>query len=243
MNVSVPLLILPGHLCNRRLFTHQTNHLSDVADITVADLYGADSVLRLAAMAIAPMPREFVVLANSMGGAVAFEVMRQVPERVAGLALVGTTARPEWPSQHARRRPAAELAARGDFKSIAEMYGPVFFHPERTQGGAHIRKLELMIEEAGYAGLRNQQKAFTDRPDSRPTLPDISCPTFVLCGRDDVVTPLDMSEEIADGIPNAQLTVLDTCGHIPMLEWPEETTGLIRRWLNSLRDQGGSSWA
>ena len=236
MSVSVPLLILPGHLCNHRLFGHQTRHLSDVADIVVADLYGADDVRELAAAAGAPMPREFAILANSMGGAVAFEAVRQVPGRVVGLALVGGTARPEWPSQHARRRPAAELAARGDFEAIARMYAPVFFHPERTGGGAHVRALRLMMEEAGYAGLRNQQKAFANRPDSRPMLPDVARPTFVLCGRDDLVTPLEMSEEIAAGIPGAELTVLDTCGHVPMLEWPEKTTGLLRRWLDSLRD-------
>lgn len=236
MSASVPLLILPGHLCNHRLFGHQTRHLSDMADIAVADLYGADDVRELAAAAIAPMPREFAILANSMGGAVAFEAMRQVPGRVVGLALVGSTARPEWPSQRARRRPAAELAARGDFEAIARMYAPVFFHPERTGGGAHVRALRLMMEEAGYAGLRNQQKAFANRPDSRPVLPDIARPTFVLCGRDDLVTPLEMSEEIAAGIPGAELAVLDTCGHVPMLEWPEKTTGLLRRWLDSLRD-------
>ncbi len=236
MSASVPLLILPGHLCNHRLFGHQTRHLSDVADIAVADLYGADDVRELAAAAVAPMPREFAILANSMGGAVAFEAARQVPGRVVGLALVGSTARPEWPSQRARRRPAAELAARDDFEAIARMYAPVFFHPERTGGGAHVRALRLMMEEAGYAGLRNQQKAFANRPDSRPTLPDVARPTFVLCGRDDLVTPLEMSEEIAAGIPGAELAVLDTCGHVPMLEWPEKTTGLLRRWLDSLRD-------
>ena len=235
MSVAVPLLILPGHLCNHRLFDHQTRHLSDVADVAVADLYGADDVRGLAAAAAAPMPREFAILANSMGGAVAFEIMRRVPERVVGLALVGCTARPEWPSQNARRRPAAALAARGDFEAIAAMYAPTFFHPERTGGGAHARVLRLMIEEAGHAGLRNQQKAFTNRPDSRPILPDIACPTFVLCGRDDRVTPLEMSEEIAAGIPGAELAVLDACGHVPMLEWPEKTTGLLRRWLDSLR--------
>ena len=233
---SVPLLILPGHLCNHRLFGHQTRHLSDAADIAVADLYGADDVRELAAATVAPMPREFAILAYSMGGAVAFEAVRQVPGRVVGLALVGSTAHPEWPSQRARRRPAAELAARGDFEAIARMYAPVFFHPERTGGGAHVRALRLMMEEAGYAGLRNQQKAFANRPDSRPTLPDVARPTFVLCGRDDLVTPLEMSEEIAAGIPGAELTVLNTCGHVPMLEWPEKTTGLLRRWLDSLRD-------
>jgi len=235
MDAPTPLLVLPGHLCNRRLFTHQISHLGDVAEFFVADLYGADTVQNLAAAAIGLMPRQFAILANSMGGSVAFEVMRHAPERVLGLALVGTTARPEWPAQNARRRPAAKLSAQGDFKSIADMYAPVFFHPDRTKDGAHVRTLELMITEAGNRGLRSQQRAFADRPDSRPDLGNIACPTFVLCGRDDVITPLEMSEEIAEEIPGAELAVLETCGHIPMLEWPEQTTDLLRHWLDRVR--------
>ena len=234
IGAPIPLLILPGHLCNGRLFTHQIRHMSDVADIVVADLYGADTVQDLAEAAISEMPQQFAVLANSMGGSVAFEVMRQAPERVLGLALVGTTACPEWPAQNARRQPAAKLAAQGDFKSIADMYAPVFFHPDRTEGGAHVHTLEAMITEAGERGLRNQQEAFANRPDSRPDLEYIRCPTLVLCGRDDVITPLEMSEEIAAGISGAELEVLETCGHIPMLEWPEQTTDLLRRWLDRI---------
>ena len=92
-----------------------------------------------------------------------------------------------------------------------------------------------MITEAGNRGLRSQQRAFADRPDSRPDLRNIACPTLVLCGRDNVITPLEMSEEIAEEIPGAELAVLETCGHIPMLEWPEQTTDLLWHWLERIR--------
>ena len=98
MDSAISILVLPGHLCNGRLFTNQINHLNDVAEFTVADLYGADNVQELAAGAIKSMTDRFAILANSMGGSVAFEIMRQNSERVIGLALVGTTARSEWPS-------------------------------------------------------------------------------------------------------------------------------------------------
>jgi pimeloyl-ACP methyl ester carboxylesterase len=236
MDSTVPLLVLPGHLCNGRLFTNQITHLNDVAEFTVADLYGADSVQELASHAIRSMTDRFAILANSMGGSVAFEIMRQNSERVIGLALVGTTARPEWPAQNARRQPAAKLAAEGKFGAVAEMYAPVFFHPARTQNGAHVRTLELMIAEAGYVGLQNQQAAFSSRPDSRSDLKVINCPTLVLCGRDDIITPPEMSEEIASGIQGAQLMFLDTCGHIPMLEWPDLTTDVLRKWIKELQN-------
>ena len=77
MDTPIPPLVLPGHLCNRRLFTHQMSHLGDVADFFVADLYCADTVHDLEAAAIVSMPQQFAILANSMGGSVAFEVHAQ----------------------------------------------------------------------------------------------------------------------------------------------------------------------
>ena len=234
MAKKISLLVLPGHLCNWRLFHHQKEHLAEIADIVIADLYGVDSIAEMARVATESISGEFVLLGNSMGGAVAFEVMRQMPKRIIGLVLIRTTAHPEWPSQNARRQPAEDLASQGDFRSIAEMYAPVFFHPERTQGGRHIHTLEKMIAEAGLIGLRNQQKAFSNRPDSRPDLLEISCPTLVLCGRDDAITPLSMSEEIAGAIPDAKIEVFEICGHIPMLEWPAKTTAVLQGWLEGL---------
>jgi pimeloyl-ACP methyl ester carboxylesterase len=70
-----------------------------------------------------------------------------------------------------------------------------------------------------------------DWPDSRPVLPSISCPTLVLCGRQDAISTLEMHAEMADAIPGARLAVVEECGHLASLERPHATTALMRDWL------------
>ena len=234
MTNTLAVLILPGHLCNSRLFSYQIDALRNLAEVTIADLYRYDDIAMMAASIIKDMPHRFAVLANSMGGAVAFEIVRQCSERVIGLALVGTTARPESRAQRKFRQVALKLAQEGNFKAIAEIYAPLFFHPGRMNHCKNKQILETMIIEAGLEGLRVQQKAFSTRPNSLSTLLEVDCPTAVICGRQDAITPLEMSKEIAETIPGAELEIVENCGHIPMLEWPDKTELLFRKWLNRI---------
>jgi pimeloyl-ACP methyl ester carboxylesterase len=91
--------------------------------------------------------------------------------------------------------------------------------------------LEQMIIDAGSDGIRRQQRAFAMRPDSREMLVHIHCPTLVVCGREDTITPLALSQEIAAGIAGAQLAIVEQCGHVPTIESPAQTTALICDWL------------
>lgn len=115
----------------------------------------------------------------------------------------------------------------------------MFYHPHKRLADPSLDlTLEQMISEAGRDGIERQQRAFASRPDSRATLAHIDCPTLVVCGRDDTITPLALSAEIASGIASgiagAQLVVIDDCGHVPMIECAAQTTAIIRRWLQQL---------
>ena len=90
-----------------------------------------------------------------------------------------------------------------------------------------------MADAVGKEGFLQQQKAIIDRPDSRPNLTDIDCPTLVVCGWQDVLTPPELSEEIAGLIPNAELVLIDDCGHLSAMERPDETNSALRRWLTA----------
>lgn len=113
MTQRIPLLLLPGLLCNHLLWRHQIINLADIADIQVADLTQDNSIEAMALRTLASAPKRFAVAGLSMGGYVALEIMRQAPDRVAGLALLDTSARPDTPEQRRRRRELIDLAGRG----------------------------------------------------------------------------------------------------------------------------------
>lgn len=233
MSDRTPLALLPGLLCDEALWAHQMADLADLAESRVADFTSQDSVAAMAQSVLAAMPPRFALAALSMGGYVALEVMRQAPERVTRLALLDTKARPDTAEQTARRKALLDLAARGRFRGVTPRLLPLLIHPERAGETALTEAIFAMAERIGKAAFLRQQTAIMNRPDSLPTLVRIACPTLVLCGRQDALTPLDCHREMAAGIAGARLQVIENCGHLPPMELPEETSAALRRWLTS----------
>lgn len=228
---KIPLILLPGLLCDDALWSHQTRYLSDIADITVADLTGRDSVSALAANVLAKTPPRFALAGLSMGGYVALEIVRQAPERVTKLALIDTNARSDTDEQRRKRRELMALAERGEFRDVTPRLLPVLVHRDRTDDAELTGEVIAMADRVGRDAFLRQQRLIMDRPDSRPMLPSISCPTLVLCGRQDAISTLEMHAEMADAIPGARLAVVEECGHLASLERPHATTALMRDWL------------
>ena len=175
----------------------------------------------------------FVLTGLSMGGYVALEVMRQAPERVSRLALLDTKASPDEPEVEARRRGLIELAQKGAFKGVTPRLLPLLVHPSRLEDEALTGHIMQMAENIGRDAFIRQQQAILGREDFRPTLATIRCPTLVLCGREDRITPVQAHREMAAGIADARLVVFDDCGHLPPLERPEATNRELRRWLTA----------
>ncbi len=231
MSERQTLILLPGLLCDADLWAHQVGALAYLADCRVADLTGHDSVADLAASVLADAPERFALAGLSMGGYVAFEVMRQAPERVTRLCLMDTSARADGPEQTQRRRGLIELAEKGKFKGVTPMLLPMLIHPDRMEDGALTGTVMAMAERVGKDAFLRQQRAIMGRPDSRAELSGISCPTTVVCGRQDVLTPPEMAEEMAAGVPGARLKMIENCGHLASLEQPEAATAAMRDWL------------
>jgi len=227
----VPLALLPGLLLDRVLWRAQIDGLADMADCRVADLTARDSVSGMAADVLAAMPERFALAALSMGGYVALEIMRQTPERVLALALLDTTARPDSDDQTARRRGLIELAKKGKFKGVTRQLMPMLVHADRLNETALTGEVMAMAERIGRDAFLRQQTAIMTRSDSRPLLAQIACPSLILCGRQDALTPLAWHMEMATAIPEAHLVVIEDCGHLAPLERPAEVTAALRRWL------------
>ena len=233
----LPVLALTGLLNDERLWQSQALAFADDHPFTVVPSISHDSVAGLAAVALARAPTDRFALAGfSLGGYVALEVMRQAPERVAALALIDTGSKPDTP-QAIEWRKSAIAAARnpsgpGD---VFASFLPRVVHPAHINDARLVELLRSMGEAVGIEGFIRQQTAAMNRPDSRPTLRSINCPAVVICGREDQVTPLELSEEMVAGIADARLVVVEDCGHMSPLEQPTEVTNALRRWLSSIR--------
>jgi pimeloyl-ACP methyl ester carboxylesterase len=228
---KTPLVLIPGTLCDAALWRHQIDHLGDIADIAVADHTRHDSMAEIARAILDAAPRRFALAGLSMGGFVAFEILRQAPERVEKLALFDTSARPDPPEMVQRRHDLTKLTRVGQFRGVTPRLLPSFIHPSRLSDQALSRIITEMAERVGPEAFVRQQTANAARPDSRPDLARIVCPTLVACGRQDILTPLALSEEMARAIPNATLVVIEDCAHLPTLERPQAATSLLRYWL------------
>jgi len=228
----IPLVLLPGLLCDAALWRAQLDGLRDVADMQVADLTQADTLADMAAFVLGRAPACFALAGLSMGGYLAFEVLRQAPTRVLRLALLDTSARADTQEQGRRRRLFVNHAKRGKFKGVTPQLIHNWVSPKSTaRDPTLVATVEAMTNRVGADAFCRQQNAIMGRPDSRPGLAAIVCPTLVLCGREDESTPLALSQEMAADISGAQLRILDECGHLSTLEKPAETNDALRRWL------------
>lgn len=227
-----PLILLPGMLCDARLWHHQVTHLSDIADIHIPALTEHTSIAALAKHVLKGAPERFALAGLSMGGYVAFEIIRQAPERVEKLALIATSARPDTLDQTEIRKRLMSLAEHGKFKGVTPRLLPSLIYHEKARNDEELCQLVMdMAAETGQEAFVRQEEAVINRPDSRPALADISCDTLIICGDHDQRTPLECSREMEKAIPNSELHIFEDCGHLPPLEKPEETTELMREWL------------
>jgi pimeloyl-ACP methyl ester carboxylesterase len=233
MAETLPIVMVPGLLCTPRLYREQIPALWRFGPVTVADHTRDDSMGGIARRILSLAPPRFALVGLSMGGYVAFELVRQAPDRVLKLALLDTTARPDAPEQTEQRRRQIDMAQMGRFDGIAELLFPRFVAAAR-QGDRALRELvRTMAADTGAEAFVRQQTAIMSRIDSRPGLAAIGCPTLVLVGEQDTVTPPDRAAELAAAIPNARQLVVPDCGHLSTLEQPEAVTSALVSFLTA----------
>jgi len=230
---SLPIILVPGLNCSARLYGEQIPALWRFGPVIVADHRRDDSIAAIARRILAAAPPRFALAGLSMGGYIAFEIMRQAPQRVAKLALLDTGARPETAEQTQGRRHRIELTKAGRFAEAVDIHFPLLVHRQRHGDEALKRLIAAMAEETGPQAFLRQQQAIIGRPASRPGLAAIKCPTLVLVGDGDALTPPALAQEIAAGIPGARLVVIAECGHLSTVERPAAVTQALVEWMES----------
>jgi pimeloyl-ACP methyl ester carboxylesterase len=227
------LVFLPGLACDERLWQPQRPILPAALDACVSDVHTRyDRIEAMAAAVLAEHPGPLVLCGASMGGMVAMEAARQAPERIAGLALLGTSPRPETPEMFKLRESAIELFERGEARDVIEFNAGFAFHPAQAADRALVRRYVEMVLDAGAPQLIRQNRAVMQRPDARRHLPALRCPVLVLCGDTDRLTPPECSRDIAALVPHAELHWIPQCGHMLTMEKPLLVNAALGNWLD-----------
>jgi pimeloyl-ACP methyl ester carboxylesterase len=227
----LPVLLIPGLLCSARLYAAQIPALWRFGPVSVADHRRHATMAGIARGILAAAPPRFALVGLSMGGYIAFEVLRQAPERVARVALLDTGSRADDPERSARRDRQIDMARDGRLAEVVDMLWPLFVHPSRLNDEDLKWVVHIMADETGPEAFIRQQTALKTRPDSRPGLSRIRCPALVLVGDGDELTPPDLAQEIAEGIPGARLVIVPECGHLSTLERPEAVNRALAEWM------------
>jgi len=226
------LVLVPGLLCDELMWQGQLTALAAAADCWVADHTRSQTMAEVAADVLRDAPFEKFALAGlSMGGYVVLEMMRQAAHRVLRLALLDTTARSDTAEQTRKRRDFISLAERGRFLGITDVLLPLLIHPSQLANRELASTIRKMAKNTGRDAFIRQERAIISRSDSLPLLPRIACPTLVMCGRQDALTPLALHEELSAGISGSRLEIVEECGHLSTMERPAETSAAIGRWL------------
>ncbi len=226
-----PLVLLPGMMCDARLFGPQIAELSAETAVMVAPITRGDRIEEIASGLLDQLPRRFALAGLSMGGMVAMEILRRAPDRVTRIALMDTSPLADTPAAAAAREPQIVKARAGRMLEVMqdEMM-PKYLAPGPYR--SEVAELVMdMAEALGTETFIRQSKALQRRKDQQATLRKCKVPALVLCGAHDALCPVKRHEFMAELIPNAVLRVMERSGHLPTLEQRDETTFALREWM------------
>ena len=225
------LVLVPGLLCDSLVWKHQLAAFADTHELLVPELSDYTSLEAMGAAVLAAAPARFALAGHSLGGRIALEVVRQGAARVTHLALMDTGVGPPSPAERASRLELVVLGETVGLAAVAERWLPPMLHPARRREPTFMAPLAAMVTGRTAASFRRQQEALLARPDARPVLAQVHCPTLVLTGREDEWSPPEQHEAIAAAIPGASLVIVPEAGHFAPLDQPAAVTQALRELL------------
>ena len=236
--MSEPLVLIPGMMCDARLFEHQITLLANDRAVMVAPITQGERIEEIASGLLHQLPARFALAGLSMGGIVAMEILRRAPDRVVRIALLDTNPLAETPASAAAYEPWIVGARAGRLEEVlGQVMRPEFLAPG-VQRAAILGRVREMGLALGAGVFIRQARALQRRLDQQKTLRQCHVPALVLCGEHDGLTPVKRHGFMAELIPDAQLRVIEGAGHLPVLEQPEATNAALLAWLGDPRSAG-----
>lgn len=233
MTTRCALAFACAHMSDERLYAHQLASLGETHGCSVFVFRDHDSMGGMAEQVLAAMPKRFTLIGLSLGGYVAFEVIRRALPRLERLVLIDTTAVADHPARREGRRQDIATVQQGGIEALVPGLPARWMLPAHAANPALAGLVADMARSVGAQAQFNQQCAMLGRPDSHADLERVRVPTLVMCGRQDQVTPVADHEAMAACVPGAQLAVIEECGHLSTIEQPEAVTLELAHWLRA----------
>ncbi len=236
-NVSAStVILLHGLMCDETVWADQRAALSADYQVMVPDLRDFDSLEVMARAVLDAAPSQAHVVGHSMGGRVAWEIVRLAPARLRSLVVLDTGVHPVAEGEPEVRQRFLDLADLGGMEAVVDAWLPPMLHPDRRNDQELVGPLRAMVTGYRADQFKGQIRALLERNDATPLLPSMACPTLVICGRQDGFSTLARHEEFSALIPGAELAVVENAGHMVTVEQPEAITALLVDWLARIED-------
>ena len=235
------LLLLAGMLNDERVWQSVAQRLRAVCEVRIAHFPTQESMTEMAQdawqlVADLPSDRPLALAGFSMGGYVLQQMLADPQRAVQAVALIDSFIRPETEASRINRLKAVQ-AIEGDFPALVEQVARWSTHPSRHSDASFMAELKAMLLEVGPEAAVRQTRAIASRPDHQALMAGLRIPVEIVCGRQDKVTPPELSQEAAAQMPTAQLHWLDNTGHMSPLEQTPALTEILLGWLARIEPQ------
>ena len=229
--MKYPLVFIPGMMCDSRLFQPQINEFSKQYLVCITPASHSDSIEKISLEILSQLPKKFTLIGLSMGGILAMEIIKKVPERVMKIVLMDTNFKSETSEIKSKRIPQINLVNEGKLEAVMkkQILQNYLFKNKKNQ---QILELCLkMAKDLGKEIFINQSKALTTRQNYKETLKNINVPSLIICGRYDRLCPIDVHREMESLIQNSTLEIIPDAAHLPTLEQPLYLNKILNKWL------------
>ena len=226
-----PLVMIPGMMCDERIFAPQIEELVSKRSVHIADISKHDTISDLAADVLSHAPPKFCLIGHSMGGIVAMEICAQDPKRIEKLVLIDTNPLAELEEVKLKREPQISDALSGKLINvIRDEMKPNYLASSENQDIILNICLEMALS-LGPKVFINQSRALQTRADQQSNIQSINIPVLIMCGSEDKLCTVERHEMMHNMISNSELKIINNAGHMPTLEQPSETTEVLKEWL------------
>ena len=223
--------MVPGMMCDERIFSPQIEALSQNLEVTIADISNFSSVRELASDVLKKAPKSFSLLGHSMGGIVAMEIYSQEPNRIEKLILMDTNPKAELDEVKLKREPQIKDVSEGNLLEVMRDEMKPNYLAESENKSSVLNICMGMALNLGPDVFINQSRALQSRLDQQNNIQLINIPVLIMCGSEDKLCPVERHEMMHNMISDSDLKIINNAGHMPTLEQPRETTEVLKEWL------------